>query len=126
MTVGITYGTFDLLHYGHIALLKRAKELCDFLIVGLSTDEFNRLKGKQSYFNFNERKSMLGSLKHVDFIIPETSWEQKEQDIERYKVDIFIIGDDWKGKFDNLECKVTYLPRTKLISSTKIKEALNV
>jgi len=119
----ITYGTFDLLHYGHINLLRRAKELGNYLIVGLSTDEFNLLKGKKSYFSFEERKMMLEAIRYVDLVIPETCWEQKVEDIKKYNVDIFVMGDDWKGKFDYLSqfCKVIYLPRTPEISTTKIK-----
>ena len=124
MQIGITYGTFDVLHYGHILLLKRAKELCDYLIVGLSTDEFNILKGKQSFLSYKQRKELLEALSYVDKIIPETCWEQKASDISKYNVSIFIMGDDWKGKFDELGC--IYLPRTKMISSTKIKNILSV
>lgn len=123
----ITYGTFDLLHYGHINLLRRAKQLGDYLIVGLSTDEFNKVKGKKSYFSYEERKLLLESIRYVDLVIPETCWEQKVNDVLEYKVDIFVIGDDWTGKFDFLKqyCEVKYLPRTPEISSTKIKEDLN-
>ena len=120
----ITYGTFDILHYGHINLLKRAKALGDFLIVGLSTDEFNAVKGKKSYYNYEERKAMLEAIKYVDLVIPETGWEQKANDIKKYKATIFTMGSDWAGKFDFLKslCAVIYLPRTEGISSTKIKE----
>ena len=125
----ITYGTFDLLHYGHINLLKRAKSLGDYLIVGLSTDEFNNTKkNKESYFDYENRKSLLDAVKYVDLVIPEETWEQKVSDIQKYNVDIFVIGDDWKGKFDYLEdfgIEVVYLPRTKEISTTKIKKDLN-
>lgn len=122
----ITYGTYDLLHYGHINLLRRAKSLGDYLIVGLSTDEFNRVKGKKSYFSYEERKLLLESIRYVDLVIPEETWEQKIEDIKKYKIDIFVMGDDWKGKFDFLEsyCKVIYLPRTPEISTTKIKTDL--
>jgi len=124
----ITYGTFDLLHYGHINLLKRAKELGDYLIVGLSTDEFNLIKGKKSYFDYNQRKILVESIKYVDCVIPEYSWEQKISDIKKYGIDIFVIGDDWKGIFDYLKdiCEVVYLPRTPEISTTKIKFDLNI
>ena len=125
----ITYGTFDLLHYGHINLLKRAKSLGDYLIVGLSTDEFNNTKkNKESYFDYENRKSLLDAVKYVDLVIPEKTWEQKVSDIQKYNIDIFVIGDDWKGKFDYLEdfgIEVVYLPRTKEISTTKIKKDLN-
>lgn len=122
----ITYGTFDLLHIGHINLLRRAKELGDYLIVGLSSDEFNLLKGKKAFFDFNERKKILESIKDVDDVIVENSWEQKILDIKKYNVDIFVMGDDWSGKFDYLKeyCKVIYLPRTKNISTTFIKNKL--
>ena len=124
----ITYGTFDLLHYGHINILKRAKELGDYLIVGLSTNEFNELKGKKCYFSYEERKKLLESIRYVDLVIPETNWEQKVQDIQEFKVDIFVIGNDWKGKFDYLNdlCRVEYLNRTPEISTTKIKNDLKI
>ncbi|MBG9454824.1 glycerol-3-phosphate cytidylyltransferase [Lysinibacillus sphaericus] len=126
MKVVLTYGTFDLLHWGHIKLLKRAKELGNHLIVALSTDEFNALKGKCSFYNYEERKFMLQAVKYVDEIIPEESWEQKEKDIFNKNVDIFVMGDDWKGKFDHLNkvCKVIYLSRTEGISTTQIKRNL--
>lgn len=126
MTNVLTYGTFDLLHYGHINLLRRAKKMGNYLIVGLSTDSFNKLKNKKSFYNFEDRKRLLQSIKYVDKIIPENSWEQKINDILKYKIDIFVMGDDWKGKFDFLQsyCKVVYLKRTKNISSTKVKEYL--
>ena len=120
----ITYGTFDLLHYGHINLLKRAKALGDYLIVALSTDEFNwTQKEKKCYFNFEKRKQLLESIRYVDLVIPEINWEQKVKDIELYQVDVFVMGDDWKGKFDYLKpyCEVEYLKRTPEISTTQIK-----
>ena len=122
----ITYGTFDLLHYGHINLLKRAKDLGDYLIVALSTNEFNELKGKRCYFSFGERKKLVESIRYVDLVIPENSWEQKIYDIKEFKVDIFVMGNDWKGKFDFLKdfCKVVYLDRTPEISTSKIKQEL--
>ena len=122
----ITYGTFDLLHYGHINLLRRDKELGDYLIVALSTDEFNRGKGKECYFSYEERKMLVESIRYVDLVIPETCWEQKIDDVKEFKVDTFVMGDDWKGKFDFLKdyCEVVYLPRTPEISSTKIKKDL--
>lgn len=125
----ITYGTFDLLHYGHINLLKRAKSLGDYLIVGLSTDEFNNKdKNKECYFDYDNRKSLLDAVRYVDLVIPEENWEQKKSDIQKYNVDVFVIGDDWKGKFDYLKefgVEVVYLPRTKEISTSKIKDDLN-
>lgn len=121
----ITYGTFDLLHYGHINLLRRAKALGDYLIVACSTDEFNSSKkNKKSYFSYEQRKELLEAVRYVDLVIPETDWEQKVSDIHEYHVDYFVIGDDWKGKFDYLEkegCKVIYLSRTPEISTTQIK-----
>lgn len=122
----LTYGTYDLLHFGHINLLKRAKDLGDYLVVGISTDEFNDLKGKKSYFSYEKREYMLESVKYVDKIIPENSWEQKIEDIKKYNIDIFVMGDDWKGKFDYLKeyCEVVYLPRTEGVSTTEIKENL--
>ncbi len=123
----ITYGTFDLLHYGHINLLRRAKEQGDYLIVALSTDEFNwEQKHKKSYFDYQQRKTLLEAIRYVDLVIPEENWDQKRRDVVEYHVDTFVIGDDWKGKFDFLEdlCEVVYLPRTPEISTTKIKEEL--
>lgn len=128
MKTVVTYGTFDLLHVGHINLLKRAKDLGDQLIVALSTDEFNRIKNKDAYHSFEERKIILESIKYVNKVIPEKNWEQKVDDIFKYKVDVFVMGDDWEGKFDFLSryCKVIYLPRTEGISTTKIKQDLKV
>ncbi len=123
----ITYGTFDLLHYGHINLLKRAKELGDYLIVALSTDEFNwDEKQKKCYFTYEERKRLLEAIRYVDLVIPETCWQQKAEDVREFKVDIFVMGDDWEGKFDFLKeyCEVVYLPRTPEISTTQIKKDL--
>lgn len=123
----ITYGTFDLLHRGHIRLLKRAKECGDYLIVGLSTDEFNSIKGKKAYTCFEDRKMILSAIKYVDKIIPEKNWNQKISDVQKNDVDIFVMGDDWQGKFDFLQkyCQVLYLPRTEGISTTKIKKDLS-
>lgn len=124
----ITYGTFDLLHYGHINLLRRAKMLGDYLIVALSTDEFNwNKKQKKCYFTYEQRKQLLEAIRYVDLVIPENSWEQKRNNIHEYHIDTFVIGDDWKGKFDFLkeECiEVVYLSRTPEISTTRIKEEL--
>lgn len=122
----LTYGTYDLLHWGHIRLLKRAKQLGDYLIVGLSTDEFNAIKGKKAYHSYEERKMMLEAIRYVDLVIPEKEWGQKAKDIQEYHADIFVMGDDWEGKFDELKayCEVVYLPRTEGISTTKIKEDL--
>lgn len=123
----ITYGTFDLLHYGHINLLKRAKALGDYLIVALSTDEFNlNSKNKTCYFSYEKRKALLESIRYVDLVIPEENWDQKIIDVDLYKIDTFVIGDDWKGKFDFLKekCDVIYLERTPEISTTQIKKDL--
>lgn len=124
----ITYGTFDLLHYGHINLLRRAKELGDYLIVCLSTDEFNwKEKHKKCYFSYEQRKSLLESIRYVDLVIPEESWSQKQTDVHEYYINTFVMGDDWKGKFDFLEkegVEVIYLSRTPEISTTQIKRDL--
>ena len=122
----ITYGTFDLLHHGHINLLRRAKELGDHLTVALSTDEFNRVKGKESFHSFEQRALLLEAIRYVDCVIPEINWEQKVQDIQRLGIHTFIIGDDWTSHFDFLKpyCEVVYLSRTPEISSTIIKTRL--
>lgn len=123
----ITYGTFDLLHYGHINLLRRAKALGDYLIVALSTDEFNwNEKRKKCYFSWEKRKALLEAIRYVDLVIPEESWEQKMSDVKEYHVDTFVMGDDWKGKFDFLksQCEVVYFERTPEISTTQIKKDL--
>jgi len=124
----ITYGTYDLLHYGHINLLKRARALGDYLIVALSTDEFNeQQKNKRTYFSYEKRKSMLEAIRYVDLVIPEETWEQKVTDIKKYDVSIFCIGEDWRGKFDFLKeqgAEVIYLERTPEISTTQIKQNL--
>lgn len=125
----ITYGTFDLLHYGHVNLLERAKSLGDYLIVVLSTDEFNlNEKNKVCYFSYEERKRLLEAIRYVDLVIPENSWSQKIEDIKEFKVDTFVIGDDWKGKFDYLKeyCEVVYLTRTPEISTTQIKSDIKM
>ena len=123
----ITYGTYDLLHYGHINLLRRAKQLGDYLIVGLSTNEFNAIKNKTCYFPYEERKKLLEAIRYVDLVIPEVNWEQKRDDIKKHDVDIFVMGDDWKGKFDDLRdlCEVIYLSRTPEISTSKMKNDLS-
>lgn len=122
----ITYGTFDTFHFGHWNLLKRASELGDKLIVGVSSDEFNLIKGKKCYHDYNTRKGIVESLRFVDETIKEESWEQKVFDIKRHDVAVFSIGDDWKGKFDFLQefCEVVYLPRTHDISSTLMKSLI--
>ena len=119
----ITYGTFDLIHRGHINILRRAKAMGDYLIVALSTDEFNAGKGKEVYYTYEERKQILEAIKYVDEVIPETRWEQKIDDVVKNGVSVFVIGEDWTGKFDFLKpyCEVVYLPRTEGISTTQIK-----
>lgn len=123
----ITYGTYDLLHVGHINLLRRAKELGDYLIVVLSTDEFNAIKHKTAYHPYEARKTIVEAIRYVDEVLPEYSWEQKIKDVVDNQVDVFVMGDDWKGQFDFLKeyCEVVYLPRTEGISTTKIKSDLN-
>ena len=127
----ITYGTFDLLHYGHINLLRRAKEQGDYLVVALSTDEFNFQKKKEKcYFSYEKRKQLLEAIRYVDLVIPEESWGQKITDIKEYHIDTFVMGNDWTGKFDFIEestaAKVIYLSRTPEISTTKIKKDLEI
>ena len=125
----IIYGTYDLLHYGHIALLKRARALGDFLVVALSSDEFNAGKGKQAYFSYEERKVMLEAIRYVDLVVPEQTWGQKTEDIARYGIDVFVMGDDWDGEFDDQLkglCEVVYLPRTPEVSTTQIKSDMRL
>ena len=125
----ITYGTFDLLHYGHINLLKRAKALGDYLVVAISSDEFNwEKKHKKTYFTYEQRKQLVEAIRYVDLVIPEENWDQKVSDVHKYDIDTFAIGDDWTGKFDFLKdegVEVVYLPRTPEISTTQIKSDLN-
>ncbi|MGH1576467.1 glycerol-3-phosphate cytidylyltransferase [Planktotalea sp.] len=122
----ITYGTFDTLHHGHIRLLRRAKAEGDFLVVALSTDEFNATKGKSAEFSFAERKYDLEAIRYVDLVIPENSWDQKVKDVQLFDIDTFVMGDDWKGDFDFLKehCEVVYLERTPSISSTQIRNTM--
>jgi glycerol-3-phosphate cytidylyltransferase len=126
MKTVITYGTFDLFHIGHVNMFKRLSELGDRLIVAVSTDEFNEIKGKKSIFPYEQRAEIVRSNRYVDLVIPEQTWEQKLEDVKTYNVDIFAIGEDWKGKFDFLTdlCEVIYLPRTRDISSTMIRQLL--
>ena len=123
----LTYGTFDLLHYGHLEILKRASLLGNKLIVGVSTDKFNEIKGKTCVLPYQKRKELIESIDYVDKVIPENNWDQKVTDIKGNNIDIFVIGDDWEGKFDELKdfCEVIYLPRTKGISSTKLRSILD-
>ena len=124
----ITYGTFDMLHYGHINLLRRARALGDYLIVALSSDSFNAIKNKLSFFHYEHRRQMLEAIRYVDLIIPENDWEQKREDIIKHNVNIFVMGNDWEGKFDFLKdiCEVVYLERTPEISTTRIKNHLKI
>lgn len=126
----LTYGTFDLLHYGHIEILRRAKALGDYLVVAVSTDEFNELKGKKAYHDYETRKKMLEAIRYVDLVIPEENWEQKVSDVQDYKIDVVVMGSDWadSDRFDYLKeyCELTFLPRTEGISTTKIKQELGL
>ena len=126
----LTYGTFDLLHYGHIRILKRAKERGDYLVVALSTDEFNETKGKKAYHNYETRKKMLEAIRYVDLVIPEENWEQKVDDVKKFEIDELVMGDDWAGstKFDYLKdyCELTFLSRTEGISTSQIKNDLKL
>ncbi|PID29635.1 MAG: glycerol-3-phosphate cytidylyltransferase [Candidatus Cloacimonadota bacterium] len=122
----ITYGTFDLFHIGHLNILRRAKELGDYLIVAVSTDQFNAIKGKKCTYPYEHRSEIVKAIRYVDEVIPENDWEQKREDIEKHEISTFVMGDDWKGKFDFLKdkCEVVYLNRTKSISTTEIKEEI--
>lgn len=129
MKTVITYGTFDLLHYGHIEILRRSKELvgeAGRLIVAVSTDEFNAIKGKKSHMPFEKRKELVEAIRYVDEVIPENNWQQKPDDIQNHNVDLFVMGSDWEGKFDDLKehCEVVYLPRTPSISSTALRKII--
>ncbi len=128
MKTVLTYGTFDLLHYGHIEFLKKAKQMGDFLVVGVSNDKFNEQKGKKAYFPYEKRKAMIEAIRYVDLVIEQTSFEQKREDIIKYNVDILVSSEDWLGQYDYLRelCEVIYLPRTPEISTTKIKEDLKL
>lgn len=125
----LTYGTFDLLHYGHVRLLRRAAQLGDYLVVALSTDEFNAGKGKKSFYSYEVRREMLESIRYVDLVIPEYSWEQKVTDIKEYGIDVVVMGGDWAGsdRFEYLKdyCEVVYLDRTEGISTTQVKANLS-
>jgi glycerol-3-phosphate cytidylyltransferase len=123
----ITYGTFDLFHYGHLRILERAKTLGDYLVVAVSTDEFNRIKGKTCVYPYEHRARIVAAIRYVDEVIPERNWEQKADDIRKHNIDIFVMGDDWKGRFDELGsiCDVVYLPRTENISTTGIRDHLS-
>ena len=124
----LTYGTFDLLHYGHIRLLRRAAQLGDYLVVALSTDEFNASKGKSSFYSYNVRKEMLEAIRYVDLVIPERAWEQKIDDVKKYHIDVVVMGADWEGdpRFEILKdyCEIVYLDRTEGISTTDVKAEL--
>jgi len=122
----ITYGTFDLFHFGHLRLLQRAKALGDYLVVAVSSDEFNAIKGKKCTYPYEHRAKIVEAIKYVNEVIPEHKWEQKIDDVKKHDIDIFVMGDDWKGKFDFLKdyCKVVYLERTKDISTTELKSSI--
>lgn len=124
----LTYGTFDLLHFGHIEILRRAKALGDYLVVAVSTDEFNAIKNKKAYHDYATRKKMLEAVRYVDLVIPEKDWGQKRDDVKKYEIDTVVMGSDWEGNenFEKLKdiCEVVYLPRTDNISTTKIKQDL--
>lgn len=124
----LTYGTFDLLHFGHIEILRRAKALGDYLVVAVSTDEFNAIKNKKAYHDYETRKKMLEAVRYVDLVIPEKDWGQKRDDVKKYEIDTVVMGSDWEGNenFEKLKdiCEVVYLPRTDNISTTKIKQDL--
>lgn len=124
----LTYGTFDLFHIGHLNLLKRVKTMGDCLIVGVSTDEFNALKGKKTVIPYADRAAIVEALSCVDLVIPETAWDQKVEDIQKHSIDCFVMGDDWAGKFDELKayCEVVYLPRTPHISSSALKSNMSM
>ncbi len=125
----LTYGTFDLLHFGHIRLLRRAAQLGDYLVVALSTDEFNAGKGKKSFYSYDVRREMLEAIRYVDLVIPEYSWEQKLDDVRKYDIDVVVMGGDWAGsdRFEYLrsECELVYLDRTPGISTTEVKQHLS-
>ncbi|MEG0453162.1 MAG: glycerol-3-phosphate cytidylyltransferase [Coprobacillus sp.] len=124
----ITYGTFDLFHVGHLNILRRAKELGNYLVVAVSSDAFNAIKGKKCAIPDYERMAIVEAIKYVDEVIPEDSWDQKVIDIKEKEIDVFVMGDDWNGKFDFLKeyCEVVYLPRTDGISTTLIKKELRL
>lgn len=122
----ITYGTFDLFHKGHLNILRRAKEQGDYLVVAVSSDSFNAIKGKEAYYSERDRVEIVESIKYVDEVILEYDWDQKQRDVESRDIDVFVMGDDWEGKFDFLEeyCEVVYLPRTEGVSTTQTKTDL--
>lgn len=126
----LTYGTFDLLHFGHIEILRRAKALGDYLVVAVSTDEFNAIKNKKAYHDYATRKKMLEAVRYVDLVIPEKNWGQKRDDVKKYEIDTVVMGSDWEGNenFEKLKdlCEVVYIPRTDNISTTKIKNDLSI
>lgn len=126
MTKVITYGTFDLFHYGHLKILERAKQFGDYLVVAVSVDEFNAVKHKANIYPYQHRSEIVNAIEYVDEVIPETNWEQKIGDIKKHNIDVFVMGSDWEGEFDFLSeyCKVVYLPRTDNISSTQIKNSI--
>jgi glycerol-3-phosphate cytidylyltransferase len=122
----LTYGTFDLLHYGHIRLLQRAAELGNTLFVGLSTDEFNKEKGKTTFYSYEVRLEMLKSIRYIDLVFPEQSWDQKRRDIAKHGIDVLVMGSDWQGdpRFEELRdvCEVVFFEYTPDISSSRVKQ----
>jgi glycerol-3-phosphate cytidylyltransferase len=122
----LTYGTFDLFHHGHVRLLRRLAELGDELYVGCSTDAFNALKGKKTALPFRHRVEVLQACRYVTHVFAERNWRQKARDVRRYDIDVFGMGGDWQGKFDELGalCHVVYLPRTEDVSTSEIKETV--
>lgn len=122
----ITYGTFDLFHYGHLKILERARSFGDYLVVAVSSDEFNAIKGKKCTYPFEHRAEIVKAIRYVDEVIREDSWEQKIEDVKKHQIDVFVMGNDWQGKFDFLKnlCQVVYLDRTPNISTTEIKQAI--
>lgn len=125
-TTAITYGTYDLFHIGHVRLFERIKQRFDVLVVAVSTDEFNAIKGKKSVMPFVDRFEMVRACRHVDLAIAENDWAQKEHDIVAHGADGFVMGSDWSGRFDHLRalCDVIYLPRTEGVSSTELKQCI--
>ena len=126
MTTIITYGTFDLFHLGHLNILRRARALGSRLVVGVSDDAFNEVKGKRCTYPYADRAEIVAAIRYVDHVFPESSWDQKRRDITDQRADVFVMGDDWRGRFDDLSdiCEVHNLARTPDISTTSIKRGL--
>ncbi len=120
----ITFGTFDLLHIGHVKILERAKQEGDYLIVGVSSDELNIKKGKKTIMSIDDRLEIIKSIKYVDEVFIEHSLEEKDEYIKKYNAELLVMGDDWIGRFDWVSCPVKYLSRTPLVSTTDIKNSV--